>query len=127
MEKFSERFKGWKNFARRSSRGRTEDGHVQEDHSNWVMEVYKSSKDEDMLRAAEEDILVLDLGEEEDEISKQYLAMATYYSRKSYKSKVLIAEMLHAWGIQKLALAKKVGDYIFKLEFDMEEEKRRAL
>jgi hypothetical protein len=69
------------------------------------------SKEEDMLRAAEEDILKLDLGEEA-ESSKQFLAMTIYFSRKSYNPKVLIVEMLHAWGIQKLAMAEKVGDYI---------------
>jgi hypothetical protein len=85
------------------------------------------SKEEDMLRAAEEDILKLDLGEEEAESSKQFLAMTTNFSRKSYNPKVLIVEMLHAWGIQKLAMAEKVGDYIFKLEFNREEEKTKAL
>jgi hypothetical protein len=53
--------------------------------------------------------------------------MAVYYSRKSYNPKVLIADMLNAWGIQKLVLAEKVGDYLFKLEFGKEEEKRRVL
>jgi hypothetical protein len=35
--------------------------------------------------------------------------------------------MLNAWGIQKLVLAEKVGDYVFKMEFNREEEKVRAL
>jgi hypothetical protein len=58
---------------------------------------------------------------------RHLLAMAVYYSRKSYNPKVLMVEMLNAWGIQKLVLAEKVGDYLFKLEFHREEEKRRAL
>jgi hypothetical protein len=35
--------------------------------------------------------------------------------------------MINSWGIQKLVLAEKVGDYLFKLEFSNEEEKRRVL
>jgi hypothetical protein len=53
--------------------------------------------------------------------------MAIYYSCKSYNPKVLIAEMLNAWGIQKLVLSEKVGDYLFKLEFSREEEKMKVL
>jgi hypothetical protein len=85
------------------------------------------SKEEELLREIEEDILELDLREEGAELSKQYLAMAIYYSRKSCNPRFLIVEMLNAWGIQKLALADKVGDYIFKLEFIRQEEKKRAL
>jgi hypothetical protein len=98
----------------------------QDDRSNWAMEVYIERKEEDLLREAEEEILELDLGEDE-EASQQHLAMVVYYSRKSYNPKVLMVEMLNAWGIQKLVLAEKVGNYLFKLEFRREEEKRRAL
>jgi agmatine/peptidylarginine deiminase len=35
--------------------------------------------------------------------------------------------MLNAWGIPKLALVEKVGDYIFKLEFHKAKEKGRVL
>jgi hypothetical protein len=34
--------------------------------------------------------------------------------------------MMNAWGVQNLVLAKKVGDYLFKMEFDKQEEKRRV-
>jgi agmatine/peptidylarginine deiminase len=67
------------------------------------------------------------LGEDDDESPLQHLDMVVYYSGKSYNPKVLITEMLNAWGIQKLVLAKKVGDYLFKLEFGREEDKRRVL
>jgi hypothetical protein len=49
------------------------------------MELYTREKEEDMLRQAEENILELDLGEDEAEQVKQHLAMAIYYSCKSYK------------------------------------------
>jgi hypothetical protein len=63
------------------------------------MELYTGEKEEDMLHQAEENILELDLGEDEVEQVKQHLAMAIYYSRKSYNPRVLINEMLNAWGI----------------------------
>jgi hypothetical protein len=56
------------------------------------MELYQYKK--------EENILELDLGEEAG-ISTQHLAMAIYYSQKSFNPRVLITEMLNAWGIQK--------------------------
>jgi hypothetical protein len=58
---------------------------------------------------------------------KQHSTMAVYYSRKSYNPKVLIAEMINVWGIQKLVPAEKVGGYLFKLEFTNEEEKKKVL
>jgi hypothetical protein len=36
---------------------------------------------------------------------------------------VLFADMIAAWGIQKLLAVKKIGDNILKLEFVSEEEK----
>jgi hypothetical protein len=71
--------------------------------------------------------LELDMGEDEAEQSNKHLAMAIYYSRKSYNPRVLMTEMLNAWGIQKLVLVEKVGDYLFKMEFNKEEEKLRVL
>jgi hypothetical protein len=67
------------------------------------------------------------MGEDEAEQSNKHLAMAIYYSRKSYNPRVLMTEMLNAWGIQKLVLVEKVGDYLFKMEFNKEEEKLRVL
>jgi hypothetical protein len=110
-----------------TSRGQTDAANSQDDHSNWAMEVYNARKEEELLREAEDGILELDLGEDEAELSQKHLAMAIYYSCKSYNPKVLIAEMLNAWGIQKLVLAEKVGDYLFKLEFSREEEKMKVL
>jgi hypothetical protein len=110
-----------------TSRGQTDAANSQDDHSNWAMEVYNARKEEELLREAEDGILELDLGEDEAELSQKHLAMAIYYSCKSYNPKVLIAEMLNAWGIQKLVLSEKVGDYLFKLEFSREEEKMKAL
>jgi hypothetical protein len=91
------------------------------------MEIYKGRKEEDMICETEGNISELDLGDEDDEQAHQHLAMAIYYSGKSYNAKILINEMLNAWGIQKLVLAEKVGDYVFKMEFNREEEKVRAL
>jgi hypothetical protein len=73
------------------------------------MEVYQGRREEDLLREAEDNILELDL-EDDEEISRKHLAMAIFYSRKSFNPKVLFVDMLIIWGITKLALAEKVGD-----------------
>jgi hypothetical protein len=55
------------------------------------------------------------------------LAIAVYYSRKSYNPQSLFTDMISAWGIQRLASLEKIGDYNCKLEFVREEEKWRAI
>jgi hypothetical protein len=62
-----------------------------EEHTEWALEVFNGRKEEELLREAEENILELDLGEDDDETLKQHLTMAVFYSRKSYNPKVLIA------------------------------------
>jgi hypothetical protein len=69
----------------------------------------------------------VDLDEEEVELSSKSLAIAIYYSQKSYSPKVLFSEMLTVWGIPKLAVIDKLGDYCFKLECVKEEEKATVL
>lgn len=63
-----------------TSLGKNEVANIHEDHSGWAMEVDTERNEEDLLREAEEDILELDLGEDDGESSKQYLAMVVYYS-----------------------------------------------
>jgi hypothetical protein len=75
----------------------------------------------------EENILELDLGDEEEEMSRKHLAMAVYYSRKSFNPKFLFADMPNAWSLQSLPSVEKVGVYVFKIEFHKPEEKSRVL
>jgi hypothetical protein len=35
--------------------------------------------------------------------------------------------MITAWGIEKLTMVEKIGDYIFKLQFVSEEEKAKVI
>jgi hypothetical protein len=55
--------------------------------------------------------------------SAKVMAIAVFYSQKSYNPSVLFTDMLNAWGIPNLALAEKLSDYIFKLEFHKEADK----
>jgi hypothetical protein len=55
------------------------------------------------------------------------MGIAIYYSRNSFNPKILFSDMIHAWGIQKMAAVDKLGDYIFKVEFMREEEKERVI
>jgi hypothetical protein len=72
------------------------------------MEIYHEPREE-LLRAEEE---------EEAEISKKSLAMAVYYSHKSFSPKHQFSFMQNAWGISSLARVEKLSDYIFKIEFN---------
>jgi hypothetical protein len=83
----------------------------------WALEVYGKSKEEDLLRETEEDILELDLDDEEEEMARKHLAMVVYYSQKSFNPKFLMADMLNAWGIQSMALVEKVGVTFSSLSF----------
>jgi hypothetical protein len=74
-----------------TSRVRGEVANNNEEHTEWALEVFNGRKEEELLREAEENILELDLGEDDDETLKQHLTMAVFYSRKSYNPKVLIA------------------------------------
>jgi hypothetical protein len=55
------------------------------------------------------------------------MAIAVFYSQKSYNPQFLFSDMVKAWGIPKLASMEKLGDYCFKLEFMQEEEKARVI
>jgi hypothetical protein len=72
-------------------------------------------------------LLKIDLDVEEEEIARKFLAIALYYSQKSFSAKVLFAEMLNVWGISSMAQVEKLGEYSFKLEFHGEEEKAKVL
>jgi bacterioferritin (cytochrome b1) len=47
----------------------------------------------------EEEMLELDLVEEEEKVQSRVLAIAVFYSRKSYIPRVLFANMIAAWGV----------------------------
>jgi hypothetical protein len=51
------------------------------------------------------------------ELASKFMAIAVFYSRKSFNPQVLFMDMSAAWGIPKLQAVQKVGDYTFKLEF----------
>jgi hypothetical protein len=95
--------------------------------TDWAMEVYKGEMSGQEEAAMEADMIELDLDEEEAEVQSRVLAIAVFYSRKSYNPRVLFADMIAAWGVQKLASVEKIGDYIFKLESVSEAEKIRVL
>jgi hypothetical protein len=75
----------------------------------------------------EEGMLELDLDDEDAVKASQVLGIVVFYFRKSHNPLYLFADMIKAWGIQKLAGVEKIGDYIFKVEFVKEEEKLRVL
>jgi hypothetical protein len=91
------------------------------------MEVYQGNNGDDLLKEVEKDILELDLEDEEEELAKSHLAIAIFYSRKSFSPHYLFSEMINMWGISSLVSLKKIGDYIFKLEFHKPEEKERVV
>jgi hypothetical protein len=55
--------------------------------------------------------------------TSKVLGTVVFYSRKSYNPWFLFSDMINAWGIQRLAVMQKLGDYLFKIEFAREEEK----
>jgi hypothetical protein len=95
--------------------------------TDWAMEVYKGEMSGWEEAAMEAEMLELDLDEEEAEVQSRVLAIAVFYSRKSYIPRVLFADMIATWGVQKLASVEKIDDYIFKLESVSEAEKIRVL
>jgi hypothetical protein len=92
------------------------------------LEIYKGSAGESQESLQmEDDVLEFNLDEEESLQASRTLAIGVFHSQKSYNPQVLFADMLRAWGIQKLLAVEKVGGYIFKIEFGSEEEKDRVL
>jgi hypothetical protein len=91
------------------------------------MEVYHEQGSDARRGGEYDDILEFYLEEEEVEMSQKFLAIAIYYSRKSFNVQFLFFDMLHAWGIASLPQIEKLEDYSFKLEFNNEDEKRRVL
>jgi hypothetical protein len=69
----------------------------------------------------------LDLDVEDTFQSSKVLAIGVFYSRKFYNFQYLFSDMLNVWGITKLLVVEKLGDYIFKLEFTREVEKSKVL
>jgi hypothetical protein len=104
-----------------------EHGTTSTEGGTWALEIYKGRTGEDDQHTQEDDILELDLDGEEAEISVRNLAIGMFYSRKSYDPKYLFTDMLNAWGIPKLAVVEKLGDYCFRIEFIREEEKKRVI
>jgi hypothetical protein len=76
-------------------RGSVEDG-ADKGENNWAMEIYNGPAKEEREELEDGDILELDLDEEEAELSSKPLAIAIYYSQKSYSPKILFSEMLTA-------------------------------
>jgi hypothetical protein len=72
-------------------------------------------------------MLELDLDEEEAELSSKHMAIAVFYSRKSYNPRYLFSDMMAAWGVPKMATVENMRDYMFKLEFAKGGEKIKAL
>jgi hypothetical protein len=56
-----------------------------------------------------------------------FMAIAVFFSQKSYNPKILFTDMLNAWGIKELSVVEKLGNYCFKLEFARAEETARVL
>lgn len=75
----------------------------------------------------EDEVLEFDLGEEDSLHASRTLAVGVFHSQKGYNPYVLFADMLKALGNTKLSSMKKLGDYIFKIEFGSEEEKAHVL
>jgi hypothetical protein len=104
----------------------SEHGMTSTEGRSWALEIYKGHTKEDDQHTQVDGVLELDL-DEEAEISLRNLAIGVFYSRKSYNPKYLFADMLNAWGIPKLAVVEKLGDYCFRIEFIREEEKKRVI
>jgi hypothetical protein len=101
---------------------------LQGEDKSWAMEVYKGDDlDQKMSGTEEEGMLEFDLDDEETTLISKVMAIAVYYSRKSYSPQFLFSDMVKAWNIQRLAGIEKIRDYIFKLEFNTPEERLRVL
>jgi hypothetical protein len=75
----------------------------------------------------EDNTLEIDLEDEGVEAVSDCMAIAVYYSHKSYNPQVLLADMLMAWNIKKLAKLEEISDYIFRVEFMTPKEKTKAI
>jgi hypothetical protein len=95
-------------------------GTYQGERSGWEIELYKHKEAGSSGKDALEDALEIDLEVEEEEISRKFLAIAVYYSRKSFGAKYLFAEMVNAWGIANMG-------QIEKLQFHKEEDKMKVM
>jgi hypothetical protein len=73
-------------------------GNMQDQNVGWALEVYKGENSGKDAEAMEAEMLELNLDEEEAEIQSKVLAIAVFYSRKSYSPHVLFVDMLVAWG-----------------------------
>jgi hypothetical protein len=104
----------------------TENSGAAEDEKNWAMEVYRGGQDKVKEEDSREKVLELDL-DEEAELATKFMAIAVFYSRKSYSLQALFGDMLMAWGIPKLVAMEKLGDYSLKIEFLTEAEKIKVL
>jgi hypothetical protein len=94
---------------------------------NWAIEVYHEQGPDARMGGDYADILEFDLEEEEAKMPQKFLAIAIYYSSKSFNVQFLFSDMLHAWGIARLPQIEKLEDYSFKLEFNNEDLKRRVV
>jgi hypothetical protein len=112
-----------------SMRGRSDSQQIQTEEEelikqrDWAMKICKGK---DLVEAKDndvEDILELDLEEEESVLAVKHMAMAVFYSQKSYNPKFLFSDMLNAWSIKELAGVEKLEDYCFKIGFTSAKEK----
>jgi hypothetical protein len=114
--------------------GNREDGggeqhQEQGEATEWAMEVYKGTIENHNQgkEDGDEGILEFDLEEEATQEAPRLLAIAVFFSRKSFSPKFLFSDMLKAWNMKQLAVVEKIGDYIFRLEFITEAKKNRVL
>jgi hypothetical protein len=104
------------------------DGSTRKDEKqDWIVDVYHGQASGSKRMEEDDDMLEIDLEEEGAEALSNCMAIAVYYSRKSYNPKVLLSDMLVAWNIEKLAKLEKIDDYIFRVEFMTLEEKNRVI
>jgi hypothetical protein len=85
---------------------------VLEEASGWAMEVYKGAAEgqEHGNEDCEEGILEFDLDEEGTQEASRLLAIASFFSRKSFSLNYLFSDMLKAWNMKQLAAVDKIGD-----------------
>jgi hypothetical protein len=96
---------------------------MHEEIKDWAVEVYKGPpKGKEQPEVPEEDFEIE--FDEEEALESKVLGIAVFYSQKSYNPQILFSDMINEWGIQRLAAVEKLGDYMFKIEFAREEEKK---
>jgi hypothetical protein len=62
-----------------------------------------------------------------DDTDSFYKHIALFFLQKSFSLQYLFSEMLKAWNMKQLVAVEKIGDYIFKLEFNTMAKKNRVL